>query len=92
MSDNNPQPPQVSPFVFNQCEEIVRVFFAHTGDEKRDAARSVYTKWLASGDVGPRALNRFIGMLSKEIDKQDDKVKFVQEARKRIKLVSPKHR
>lgn len=86
MSDNNSQQHQVSPFVFNQCQEIVKVFFAYAGDQKREIARAVYKKWLASGDISPRALNRFIGMLSKEIEKQDNKVKFVQQARKVIKL------
>ena len=90
MSENNSNQPRVLPLVFNICEDIVKLFFACAGGDKRNLALPVYNKWVAGGNVEIGALNRFIWMLSKEIENTDDKVKFVQEARKCVKLKTPK--
>ena len=78
--------PRVFPVVIRMCEEIGSVFVKFSDASAEYVVAETYKQWVRAGEVGPRAVNRFIWMLSRKIEDTDTRVQFVKEARKCIHL------
>lgn len=78
--------PRVLPVIARMCKSIVQVFMKHSDVSGEFKADDIFQHWVNAGQVSPQAVNRFIWLLSKEIEDTDARVEFVREARKCIHL------
>jgi hypothetical protein len=79
--------PRVLPLVLRMREQIDQVFSRYVGPISAELSNEEFDRWLADGQVGPRALNRYILRLSRYIKQASERETFIREASQRMQVL-----
>ncbi len=76
------------PLVLRIRERIDEVFARYVGPISRDLSQDEFERWRAEGQVGPRALSRYIARLARYIPQAMQRQVFIADAAKCIQVTA----
>ena len=76
--------PHILPLVHRIREQIDQVFARYVGPISSELSQEEFGNWRDEGQVGPRALHRYIARLARYVSQADQREAFINEATKCI--------
>ena len=76
--------PRILPLVLRIRDQIDEVFARYVGPISSELGQEEFENWRNEGDVGPRALHRYIARLGRYITQAKQREAFIKEASERI--------